>query len=258
MTDQLGRQIAFEQLPMRIVSLVPSQTELLVDLGLEEQLVGLTKFCVHPADLRKKKTVVGGTKTLHFDKIRALDPDVILCNKEENTKEIIYTLEKEFLVHISDISSLKDAYEMIAQYGEMFDVAKKAVELIDDIKQEVAEFQKFIADEPRLKVAYFIWRRPWMVVGGNTFVNHLLQMNNFENVYGSLPRYPEVDLERLKKTDLMLLSSEPFPFAEKHKKELEPYAGTAKITFVDGEYFSWYGSRLEAAFRYFRKWRETL
>src|SRR5699024_9121118 len=105
-------------------------------------------------------------------------------------------------------------------------------ELVDNIKQEVAEFQKFIADKPRLKVAYFIWRKPWMVVGGNTFVNYLLEMNNFENVYESLPLYPEVDVERLKETDLMLLSSEPFPFAERHKEELEPYAGKARIVFV--------------------------
>ena len=91
-TDQLGRKIKLSQVPKRIVSLVPSQTELLIHLGLEEQLVGITKFCVHPKHLLKTKQIVGGTKNVHFDRVRDLQPDIILCNKEENTQAIVACL----------------------------------------------------------------------------------------------------------------------------------------------------------------------
>ncbi len=257
--DQMNRLITWDEPPKRIVSLVPSQTELLVDLGLEDHIVGLTKFCIHPADLRKKKTVVGGTKTLHFDRIRELNPDIILCNKEENTKEIIYTLEREFPVHISDVKTLAGAYEMIEQYGRLFSVSDTAEALIKRIRQEEKDFRSFIESKPKLKVAYFVWRRPWMVVGGGTFVNYLLTLNNFENVFEDTPLYPKIKLEEIPgETDLLLLSSEPFPFKERHKKEIEGQLKTVAIDFCDGEYFSWYGSRLEAAFRYFKKWRETV
>lgn len=256
--DQLNRQIKLDKIPQRIVSLVPSQTELLVDLGLKDEIVGVTKFCVHPHDIRKVKATVGGTKQIKLERIRNLNPDIILCNKEENTREIVEELEREFTVHVSDIFTIEDAYEMITQYGEIFNSKKKAAQLISNIRQEVTHFQSYIAGKPRLRAAYFIWRKPWMVAGGKTFVNHLLEMNNFENVYQDILRYPEVDIQNLKPTDLILLSSEPFPFKERHKKEIEVYNEDVKYEFVDGEYFSWYGSRLEAAFRYFRKWRETL
>lgn len=255
--DQLNREIQLSKTPQRIVSLVPSQTELLVDLGLEDNLVGVTKFCVHPQHISKEKEVVGGTKQIKLEKIKALKPDIVLCNKEENTKEIVDLISEYFPVHVSDIETLDDAYEMIQQYGELFSVEEKATILIENIKSEVSDFQNFIKNKPKLKVAYFIWRKPWMVVGGNTFINHLLKLNNFENVYGGEDRYPEVKLENLKQADLILLSSEPFPFKEKHKIELEAYAEKSSFHFVDGEYFSWYGSRLEAAFRYFKKWHEA-
>lgn len=256
--DQLNRTITLDKTPERIVSLVPSQTELLVDLGLEDKIVGITKFCIHPKDLRQKKKIVGGTKKLHFDKIRELKPDIVLCNKEENTKDIVFTLENEFPLHISDIATLDEAYEMIAQYGALFSVEERAQQLIKNIKKEEQEFKDYIKDKPQLKVAYFVWRKPWMVVAGGTFVNHLLEANNFENVFADQELYPEVNIQNLPETDVLLLSSEPFPFGEGHKQELLDTIGDRRIEFCDGEYFSWYGSRLEAAFRYFRKWRETL
>src|SRR5699024_4376374 len=164
----------------------------------------------------------------------------------------------EFTVHVSDVNTLTQSYDMIQQYGQLLAVSEKAAALVEDIKREVQAFNDYIADKPRLTVAYFIWRNPWMVVGSDTFVNYLLQLNKLDNVYADTPRYPEVNLEELKSVDVMLLSSEPFPFKEKHQKELEAYAPQAAFSFVDGEYFSWYGSRLAAAFRYFRKWRETV
>jgi len=255
--DQLLREIYLEKTPQRIISLVPSQTELLIDLGLEESLLGITKFCVHPTHLRSQKEIVGGTKSVHLDKIKALNPDIILCNKEENTKEMVEELEKIAPVHVSDIDTLEDSYELIRQYGELFQVSDKASELIESIQQEHHKFQQIIANKSVKKVAYFIWKDPYMVAGGDTFIDYLLQENKFKNVFEEISRYPEVELQKLPDLDYLLLSSEPFPFSEKHSKYFEEYIPKEKIKFVDGEYFSWYGSRLEKAFSYFAKWHET-
>lgn len=258
LNDQLNRKIYIEKLPKRIISLVPSQTELLIDLGLTENVVGVTNFCVHPKGIRKAKKVVGGTKTLHIDRINELKPDIILCNKEENTKEMVEQLSKNYTVHVSDINTLRDNFDMIEQYGKMFGVEEKANEIIENTIYEKNEFTKYITNQPILKVAYFIWRNPWMVVGGNTFINHMLQLNKFENVYSSISRYPEIQLEKLKKADFYLLSSEPFPFQKKHKNEMKELVHHGKYKLVDGEYFSWYGSRISKSFKYFRKLRETM
>ncbi len=255
--DQLQRKIEFSKTPQRIISLVPSQTELLVDLGLKDQLVGVTKFCVHPENIRKEKQIVGGTKQIKIEKIKALNPDIILCNKEENTKEIIAELESEFNLHISDIYTVQDVYELISQYGKIFQVDQKAAEINKNIQKQIKDFQDYVQDKPVLKVAYFIWRKPWMVVGKNTFINTLLKMNKLENVYENISRYPEIKLENIKETDFILLSSEPYPFKEKHIPEVKGFSKNTKFALVDGEFFSWYGSRLEKAFRYFKNLREN-
>ncbi|MDX9704266.1 MAG: helical backbone metal receptor [Weeksellaceae bacterium] len=257
-TDQLHRKLKLEKLPQRIISLVPSQTELLVDLGLENKIVGLTHFCVHPKEIRKNKIRVGGTKSVHFEKIKDLAPDIILCNKEENTKEIVERLAKDFIVHVSDVNNLEENYEMIIQYGKLFDVEAKSNEILTKTQSEVEKFQSFLVGKPQLKISYFIWKNPWMVVGKGTFINYLLELNGFENVYSDKTRYPEIQLEQLKPVDFHLLSSEPFPFGEKEKNELKPFVGKSRICFVDGEYFSWYGSRLTKAFQYFQSLRKNM
>jgi len=255
-TDQLHRKINIEDIPKRIVSLVPSQTELLIDLGLEKSLIGITKFCVHPKGLRKQKTIVGGTKSLHYDSIEELNPDIILCNKEENTKEIVERLSQKYPVHVSDIVTIADALEMVDQYGEIFDVKEKATRLIYKIRKEEELFSNFVSDKPKKRIAYFIWRNPWMAVGGGTFINEMLKLNGFVNVYEEVSRYPEVSTEDLSELienlDVILLSSEPFPFSEKHIKEIKEINPVTQVRLVDGEYFSWYGSRLVRAFSYFR------
>lgn len=256
--DQFSRSLQLDKIPQRIVYLVPSQTELLVDLGLEKYIKGVTAFCVHPERLRKEKIIVGGPKKVNYDKIKELNPDIILCNKEENTKEMVETLAKDYPLHISNIETLEDTYELISQYGQLFDVEEKAKEINEKIQAEARKFESFIRHQPKLKVVYFIWRNPWMVVGGGTFVNHLLEVNGFENVYADIPRYPEIQLEELRSADVMLLSSEPYPFREKHIPDVIPFAKGSPVTQIDGEYFAWYGSRLIRAFDYFRKWREEL
>lgn len=193
--DQLNRELNLKETPRRIVSLVPSQTELLVDLSLKDSIVGITKFCVHPKELRKQKTNVGGTKNIKHDIIKALKPDIILCNKEENSKEIIDILKEVAPIHISDIYNLEDAFDLISSYGNMFDVNTKAENLISKIKSESVSFQNDIKEKPKRKVAYFIWKTPWMVAASNTFIDAMLSEANFENVYSSLQRYPEIKLD---------------------------------------------------------------
>lgn len=259
--DQLNRKLFLKQPPQRIVSLVPSQTELLVDLGLGERIVGITKFCVHPRELRKQKKVVGGTKKVHYDRIAALEPDIILCNKEENTEEMVEELEKLAPVHVSDVKTIDDSLKLTLQYGEIFEVSTKASEIAEKITFLRQEFQEDMSQLPVRRVAYLIWKDPWMVAGKDTFIDHLLQLNRFHNVYSERDsRYPEIDLGDLeqKKVDWMFLSTEPFPFAEKHVEVVKNEVRKARVQIVDGEYFSWYGSRLTAAFTYFRKLQEAL
>lgn len=259
--DQLGRELRFQTTPKRIVSLVPSQTELLVDLGLEDSIVGVTKFCVHPTYLRKEKTVVGGTKQVHYDKILALQPDVILCNKEENTKEMVATLEKIAPVHVSEIYNINDTVNLIQQYGQLFSVENKAFTITTQLEQLLIDFKTEMVQKRPIKVAYFIWRKPWMVAGNHSIIQHLLTLNKFTNVFTCKERYPEVDLKTLSTThkpDVVLLSSEPYPFKEKHITEIKSQLPSVKIALVDGEYFSWYGTRLLKAFDYFKSFRAKL
>ncbi len=250
--DQLNRNLLFPNPPKRIVSLVPSQTELLVDLGLEKCIVGVTRFCVHPKEIRKKVAIVGGTKKIHLDKIKALQPDIIICNKEENTKEIVGQLMNVAPVWVSDIYTMEDTIEMIFLLGKLFDVSEKAEYLISNISLEKKDFEAFVKTKPQYKVAYVIWKNPYMVAGNQTFINSLLALNHFKNIADNLEsRYPEVSIQDLKNADKIFLSSEPFPFKEKHIQELQKATGK-EVVLVDGEYFSWYGSRLQKAFSYFK------
>lgn len=259
--DQIGRTISLERTPDRIVSLVPSQTELLCDLGLANQIVGLTRFCVHPSYIKSKKTIVGGTKQIRIKKIAALDPDIICCNKEENTREMVLGLEQIAPVHVSDIYTVSDSLALMKEYGEIFDRIEVAAGLVEEIEQEYNNFLSFASSQPVLKVGYFIWKDPWMVAAGNTFINHLLEVNNFQNVFSGLERYPEISIEDFKKAetpDIIFLSSEPYPFKEEHLAEMEKTFPESKVMLVDGEYFSWYGSRLKKAFGYFRDLRSEI
>ncbi|WP_298479088.1 helical backbone metal receptor [uncultured Maribacter sp.] len=253
--DQLSRTIVLPSWPFRIISLVPSETELLVDLGLEEYIVGVTKFCVHPNNIRTTKKIVGGTKNVSFKKIAALQPNIILCNKEENTKEIVHTLEKEYEVHVSNVKNIVDVLHLIEQYKNLFNCKEKASKITTNIKSELANFQKFIQNKPKVSVLYFIWKNPWMLAGKGTFINSLLAINNFSNLSNTQERYPTITSEEIKQTtaQIILLSSEPFPFSNKHISEIRKLNISSKVILVDGEYFSWYGSRLQAAFTYFKE-----
>jgi iron complex transport system substrate-binding protein len=245
---------------LKIISLVPSLTELLVALGLEENIVGVTKFCIHPKNLRKDKVIVGGTKNVHLEKIKALHPDFILCNKEENTKEIVDNCRKIATTHVSDICTIKDIIALIAYYGTLFSCEEKAFILTKELQDKIKGFENFVKDKPTLNVVYFIWKNPWMIAANNTFINHLLELTKLKNCYNSKSRYPEIALENLKtkKIDAIFLSSEPFPFKEEHRLDFKKHVKNTNIVLVDGAYFSWYGSRLLEAFDYFKELRKRL
>jgi ABC-type Fe3+-hydroxamate transport system substrate-binding protein len=250
--DQLGREIVLKATPKRIVSLVPSQTELLVHLGVENSIVGLTKFCVHPSNLRNDKVVVGGTKNIHIDKIASLQPDLIICNKEENTKDIVEACMLIAPVWISDIKTLADNNDMILSLGEILNNAINAAQIVKEIEKEASDFSIFISQKSPKKVAYCIWKNPYMVVGNDTFIDSLLELNKFRNIFsGAIGRYPEVSIDELKNAEIVLLSSEPYPFKDANVSELKNEL-LCEVRLVDGEYFSWYGSRMKHAFAYFR------
>lgn len=249
-TDMMGRQITLPVPPKRIVSLVPSQTELLYDLGLDEEVVGITKFCVHPSHWFRNKKRVGGTKTVHLDIVRSLKPDLIIANKEENTQEQIEALAAEFPVWISDIKTVDQGFEMIRGIGELVFRVQEAGQLISEIS---AGFNVLECSAQPLKVAYYIWKSPWMCAGGDTFISNMISKIGWQNVNAHLPRYPEVSPDMLKESgvQLVLLSSEPYPFKEKHIEEIKSALPQAEVLLVDGEMFSWYGSRMAKAAPYF-------
>lgn len=248
--DHTGRNIHLPSVPRRIISLVPSQTELLADLGLEEEVVGITKFCVHPTTWFLSKTRVGGTKQVKMDIIHRLRPDLILANKEENVKEQIEELEKHYPVWVSDVNNVDDAYEMIYAVGYMTGKAASAQRKISAIREA---FQGLHAIRHRPRTAYLIWREPYMTVGGDTFIHAMMEAAGFDNVFARERRYPEItaaDLQAMN-IELLLLSSEPYPFKQKHIDELQPQLPQTKILLADGEMFSWYGSRMLLAPPYF-------
>ena len=256
-TDQTGRTITLNSIPQRIVSIVPSQTELLYDLGLDKEVVGITKFCIHPGEWFRNKTRVGGTKQLKPGIIHELKPDLIIANKEENVKEQVEELAKDYPVWISDINNLDDACEMILTVGLIVDKPIVAQAMVDEIKKRFT--QSPILDSKFL-TAYLIWQKPYMTVGGDTFIHSMMEAAGFENIFADKTRYPEITIEELQTANckLLLLSSEPFPFKQKHIDELQPALPNTKIILVDGELFSWYGSRLLKAPAYFNTLRHAI
>ncbi|GEP98323.1 ABC transporter substrate-binding protein [Chitinophaga cymbidii] len=249
-TDQLGRTITIPAPPQRIISVVPSQTELLYDLG--ATVTGITKFCVHPESWFRSITRVGGTKQLNIDLITSLQPDLIIANKEENERAQIETLAAKFPVWISDIQSLENACNMIVSIGDILRKTDKAQAIAATIRERFARLHPAPTTIP---TAYFIWRDPWMIAGGDTFIHEMMHACGFRNVFEDLPRYPSISLAQLAASGcrLVLLSSEPYPFKEKHVAEVREYLPDAEIRLVDGEMFSWYGSRLLHAPAYFQE-----
>ncbi|MCY1662753.1 ABC transporter substrate-binding protein [Chryseobacterium sp. SL1] len=235
---------------MKVVSLVPSITEALFDLGLtEKEVVGRTKFCIHPAEKIKDVLVIGGTKNINIEKIKALQPDLILANKEENVKEQVEALMQDFKVIVTNVENIEDNYYMLKNLGKIFHREEKAqlfnLKIYDVLNHSKIEFP--------IKVAYLIWNNPYMTIGSDTFIHKILGEIGFENIFKDRKRYPVIQTEDLAEAELIMLSSEPFPFKEKHIKELKKFYPDKKIMIVDGEAFSWYGTHIAKCENYFKE-----
>lgn len=239
-----------------IISLVPSLTELVIDLGLKEQLIGRTRFCVNPKGKVSDIPIMGGTKNPRLDKIREADPDYIIANKEENRPQDIKALMDKFEINVTEIATIEDALITIHQLGQTLEVKDEAERLISDIQQRLSERP----DEPELRTAYMIWKDPWMSVGKDTYIHDVMTHWNLPNVFGDKTRYPKFELEELKayNPDLILLSSEPYPFKEKHITQVEEVCPAARVLLVEGQWFSWYGSRMKHAFGRLNGWRRAI
>ncbi|MBS1743661.1 MAG: ABC transporter substrate-binding protein [Bacteroidetes bacterium] len=241
--------------PLRIVSLVPSQTELLYYLGLETETIAITRFCVHPEHWFRSKTRIGGTKALHLEKIKELTPDLIIANNEENVKEQVEALAELFPVWVTDVKTLDDALQMIIDVGNLTHRVAGAVRLTESIKQSFSELDQMITGTKPVNAAYLIWRDPYMSIGNDTFIHDLMQRAGLQNIFSYTTRYPDITINQLKEKncELILLSSEPYPFSEKHVKELQDALPEMPVMLVDGEMFSWYGSRLLDAAAYLKE-----
>lgn len=240
----------------RIISLVPSLTELLVDLGLKDRLVGRTRFCVHPKEEVEDIPIMGGTKNPRLDKIKAAEPDYILANKEENRRKDIDDLSQEFHVNLTDIATIEDALITIHELGHELQAENEAQQLISSINEVLEQ----IPEEPPQRAAYLIWKDPWMTVGSDTYIHNVMQHWNLDNVFGDKKRYPKINFYELaeKDPDLIMLSSEPFPFKEKHLAEFEEAFPNTRILLVEGEWFSWYGSHMLHSFKRLNVWRKAI
>ncbi len=227
---------------MKIISTVPSITELLADLGLDKETIGITKFCVHPQQWFKTKTRIGGTKALDLNKINTLSPTLIIANKEENVKEQIETLNENFEVMVTEIKSPEDNLDLITEIAARTNTRMTGLRLRTELNEAILSLQP-----KHLKTcAYLIWQKPYMTVGGDTYINSVLEKCGFINIFEDELRYPDTCIRELRelKPEYILLSSEPFPFKKKQLDEIQLLLPDSKVLLVDGEAFSWYGTRL--------------
>lgn len=293
--DARGRTLTLTEPPRRIVSLVPSQTELLSSLGLDEEVVGITRFCVHPPAWRTAKRIVGGTKLLREDRIRDLRPDLIFANLEENTRQDVERIEEIAPVFVTNVRTLDEATDMIesvallvGRTGAGAEVASAIRHAFQELEDELGPYRaqrtapetstprvggrrsetrisrggagRTTNDAATVRVAYLIWRDPHMSVGGDTFIHDMLSRGGFENVFGASVRYPKISARDLidARPDVVFLPSEPFPFEDAHRSEIEDLLPRASVRLVDGQLFSWYGSRLIHTPDYLRQLRAEL
>lgn len=248
--DHTGRQVNISLPPKRIITICPAITETLFALGLENEIVGRTKYCIFPEGIVENVPIVGGTKEVNVEKIRELQPDLILAEKEENTEAIVQALEKIAPVFVLEVQSIEDAYRFIHTLGFLTHKEQVAERLINSCKAAFPTLHK-----QSKKAAYVIWRKPYMVVGGTTYINDVLHTVGFHNPFAQEEsRYPAVTKEELAQAnlDVLFLASEPFPFQEKHIAEFQAFLPNTKIVLVEGEMF-WYGARMEIAGPYLKE-----
>jgi len=259
-TDQMGRTIDIPHPPRRIISLVPSQTELLFDFGLSDEVAGITKFCIHPEIWFRSKPRIGGTKQIDFSKVDELKPDLVIGNKEENEITQVQELMNRYPVWMSDIRSFADALEMIGLVGDLTGRQIQADDLGRKIADHFSHLEKDLSPVPLRTAAYLIWNDPMMTVGRDTFIHDMMKKCRFQNVFSDYSRYPEIKKADLQSAnpEFILLSSEPYPFKEKHIRLFGNICPQSQVLLVDGELFSWYGSRMLQSPDYFRTLAEQM
>ena len=237
--DQLGNIVSIPRNPQRIISLVPSITEFLYALGMGERVVGITKFCIYPDIWFQTKTRIGGTKTPDFDKIKALTPDLIIGNKEENQEDDITRLRELAPVYMSDVNSIEDMYEMIRDLATILGVEAEGPRWVEQWK---AYLNRNTHKGQGKKALYVIWKDPIMVVGKNTFIDSYLTAIGYENCVKET-RYPVWSENVVYNPEVVLLSTEPYPFKETDFEYFKSLFPNAEVALVSGEEFSWYGVR---------------
>ncbi|WP_217585771.1 helical backbone metal receptor [Lentibacillus saliphilus] len=255
--DHLNRPIQYTYPPQRIVSLCPAITETMFHIGLGDSIVGRTRFCKYPEeDDVKHVTNIGGTKDIKLERIKSLQPDLIIAEKEENTKEIVDTLAAHFPVFVFEIQTVNDAYRMIQDLGMITNHQTAADQLVQTIK---AEFRS-LPQTNGYRVAYMIWQDPYMVVGKETYIQSMLNNMGFVNPFTTLhSRYPIVTEQDLKSAalDYVFLATEPFPFRDQHLDAFRRILPNVTPIIVDGEML-WYGAKMLQAVQYFKKHLRTL
>lgn len=238
-----------QTLHQRVICLVPSISEILYALDLEEEVVGITRYCVHPKTWHESKAIIGGTKDPKLEQILALEPSLIIANDEENRKEDVIALrEAGCRVFVSHIESFFDLIDCISELAVILQRNAIAQSLIDNLTTHYERLKNSLSLERELqpKVLYLIWRNPYMAVAQNTWIDHILVHLGCINVCAHLSRYPVINLDQLDDlgADYVFLSSEPYSFKEKHIEEIVSNHASVKCILVDGEVFSWYGPRL--------------
>lgn len=253
--DHTGLPFSLNEIPERIICLVPSITELLHDIGLGEKVVGRTKFCCYPEAGFPNAEIIGGTKNIHTDKILALKPDLIIANKEENVREQVLALYDETNVFTTIVKNTKEALMMIKDIGSITGQVRETNAIINQFKSEHATYNQI----KQLKMIYLIWRKPYMTVGGDTFISAFMEDFGFVNCLKEKERYPVIELHEIAelKPDIILLSSEPYPFTEVHKEEITSQTGIT-TNLIDGSICSWYGSRMLKAQDFFKTYMQQL
>jgi ABC-type hemin transport system substrate-binding protein len=255
--DDVGRRLALAAPPGRIVSLVPSLTELVCALGRSDRLVGVTRYCTEPAAVVAGLPKLGGTKNPDLEAVLRLAPDLVLVNAEETRREDFQALtEANLTVFVSFPRSLAATVGSIERLGEAIDSSVSAAAMAREITALLAQ-----PPDRRLRAFCPIWRKPWMAFNRDTYAHDLLCQAGADNVCAGRPeRYPVVELDAVAQTDpeIILLPDEPYPFAERHRPSLTPFSGTTawrqgRIHFVDGKALSWYGHRTAPAVRDFRR-----
>jgi len=253
-TDQMGFKINIPDYPAKIISLVPSITELLFDLNLEDELAGITRYCILPEDKVAGKTKIGGTKDFNFEEIEEINPDLIIGSKEENYREGIERLRERYKVWMSNVKCIQDALDLINFIGMLTNRVSEAEGLINEIRNNLLKLE-FTTE---IRTAYRIWKNPFMAAGGDTFIDDMLKTGGFKNIFALRTVYPQINPGEMKDAELLLLSSEPYNVSEEDHRELKKILPGKKIFQIDGKIFSWYGSRMKYASGYIREFRKKI